>query len=83
MIAATERAIPFPLLSDPERIVITEYGLAHDDPEAEHPVARPATFVIDAAGIVRYGHVGEHTRDRPTVDALLLALASLTSERRG
>lgn len=80
-VAAMEKHYPFPILSDPERVVIGRYGLAHDDPDAEHPVSRPATFILDSEGTVRFGYVGEHTRDRPTVDAILLALRTIAPVR--
>lgn len=69
--------IPFAVLSDPDRTVIAEWGLKHDDPEADHPVSRPAVFLVDSAGIVRFGFVGEHSRDRLENGALLLAIDRL------
>lgn len=75
-IAAADRDHPygFPLLSDPALGVIDRYGLHHDDPEQDHPISRPATFVLDVNGVVQFAHVGEHPRDRPEVGILLLAV---------
>lgn len=70
---------PFPLLPDPDLAVITPYGLA-DPAETDddgRPIARPAFFLLDRQGIVRYAHVGEHARDRPALPALLLALETM------
>ena len=33
--------------------------------------------ILDRDGVVRYAHVGEHPRDRPTLGAILLALETL------
>ena len=70
-------SFPYPVLSDPGLSVIDRYGVRHlDEPEGRQ-IARPSVFIIDRRGIVRFAHVGEHNRDRPTPAALLLALQSL------
>jgi len=47
--------------------------------DAEHgEISRPASFVLDADGVVQFAHVGDHPRDRPEAAALLLALRTLT-----
>ena len=53
--------LPFPLLADPDGEVIRRYGVWDE----EGKIARPAIFVIDRAGIVRYAYVGEDFADRP------------------
>lgn len=60
-------------LTDFDGAIITELGIA-----AEHPdhgvISRPATVIIDPAGVIRYAHVGTHPRDRPEPAAILLAV---------
>lgn len=75
--AAAEAGLPFPVLSDRSLAVIDRYGLRHVDEPKGRRISRPATIVLDRAGRVRYAHVGEHPRDRPTIGAILLALESL------
>ncbi len=75
--AAGAARLPFPVLSDPARTVIGAYGVRHDDEPEGRAAARPALFLIDRAGMVRYAHVGEHARDRPAIGAVLLALESM------
>jgi len=45
-----------------------------------HPrenLARPAVFIIDKRGVVRYVHVGRNFRDRPSLQQVMQALAFL------
>ena len=72
----------FPIGSDPECLVIDAYGLRHYDEEMDKTVARPSVFILDADGIVRFAHVGEHPRDRPAVGVILLALASIGKDAK-
>lgn len=41
----------------------------------------PATFILDQDGIVRDRHVEPNYRDRMTVDAIVAALADISSQR--
>lgn len=63
---AEDRGIEFPLLSDFDREVISEYGV-------EHEVGFPerAYFVIDHEGVVRAKKVEETPKDRPEVEEVL------------
>jgi peroxiredoxin len=69
--------IRFPLLVDPDSQTIDRYGVRDPIPEANGPVARPALFIVDRSGIVRFAHIGEAPDDRPALGAVLLALESL------
>jgi peroxiredoxin len=53
--------LPFSLLADVEGEVIRRYGIWDEKGE----ISRPAIFVIDRAGTVRYAYVGEDFADRP------------------
>ena len=70
--------LPFPVLSDADLTAIKRYGVLHEDEPEGRRIARPALFLIDRDGYVRFAHVGEHTRDRPAVGLIPLALESLT-----
>ena len=56
-------ALPFPILIDDDRSRAKRWGvyvpLSYD---AIH-IARPATFIVDAAGIVRYARISRHQLD--------------------
>lgn len=75
--AANCARLEFLIGADPDCLVIDAYGLRHFDEEMDKTVARPSVFILDADGIVRFAHVGEHPRDRPAVGVILLALASI------
>lgn len=69
--------LPFTVLSDHDLAVIDRYGVRHLGEPEGRAIARPSLFVIDPAGIVRFAHVGEFPRDRPSMDLVLLALEAL------
>jgi peroxiredoxin len=62
--------LPFSLLSDPDGEVSRRYGVWDD----EGQIARPAIFVGDREGIVRYAYVGQDFADRPGDDEVHHAL---------
>jgi hypothetical protein len=67
-------------MRDPNADAIRRFGLADVDEQVPHLIARPAAFVIDAAGIVRYRYVSRTPDDRPTTALLLLAAESLVDD---
>jgi hypothetical protein len=62
---------------DPDGSLFRRLGLEDHDPAVDHSIARPAAFVVDAEGVVRYRYVSRVPEDRPTPDLLLLAVESL------
>ncbi|MBR7056291.1 MAG: peroxiredoxin [Oscillospiraceae bacterium] len=54
---AEKNALPFPLLSDPERLAIEAYGVWQEKKRAGKPVMGVvrSTYVIDAEGVVEKG----------------------------
>lgn len=67
------------IVADPFAAFIARLGLAASDSQVDHRIARPATFVVDAAGMVRYRYIGRSPDDRPKVALLLLAAERLAS----
>ena len=70
------RPYPFPLIADPELDLAAEFDLIGIDEFGTRTI-RPATVVVDENNIVAFSYVGEDSRDRPTVAALLLAFDNL------
>ncbi len=66
-------ALPFPVLLDPGARVVKKYNLEWD-------LSRPASFVLDARGKIRYAYVGKTTDDRPSVDRVLREIQALSQE---
>ena len=57
--------VRYPLLLDPTQTVSAMYGVAFQMRIHVEWSNRPATFVIDREGVLRYGHWGTSFADRP------------------
>ena len=69
----SELGIKFHIVSDVDRKVVRLFGVLHPD----EGISRPAVFVIDKKGFIRYRKVGKDYTDRPTVKLLIQILALL------
>jgi len=68
----------FPLLSDANAEVIRRYDLLHKGAgENGHDIARPAEFLVDRNGVVRWRYLTEDFRVRATPEQLLEAASAL------
>jgi peroxiredoxin len=62
--------IPYPILLDINLKSVDQLGIRSQ-------LAKPATYIIDREGRVRFAYVGESIADRPSVDSVLNQLAKL------
>jgi peroxiredoxin len=75
-------SLPFILLSDTNFVGIDRYGVRDPNPHEKlramgvTRLSKPAAFVIDDMGVVRYKYVGKNASDRPKNEDLLKAIAS-------
>ncbi len=53
--------LPYPLVADFEREVVTAWGVRRDDVENYKGMPRRSVFVLDRAGVVRWRWVRRHT----------------------
>ena len=62
-----QQGYTFTFLSDPNVEAIRRYDLVHGQGEGGHDIARPAEFLIDSTGTVRWAHLTENywVRARP------------------
>ena len=67
------REVPFPVLIDVQLKSVDQLGIRKD-------LSKPATYIIDKEGQVRFAYVGEHLADRPSADSLLGQLATLNAD---
>jgi peroxiredoxin len=75
---AQKAGYTFPLLSDPNTEVIKRYDLVHQGQgENGHDIARPAEFLIDSTGTVRWINLTENYWVRATPAQILEAAKSL------
>ena len=65
---------PFPVLADDDHAVFDDYDVASKMMSLGQ---RPAVFVIDRAGVVRFDSVGTQQWQIPTNDAVLKVLSEI------
>jgi peroxiredoxin len=72
------RGYSFPFLSDPNAAVIGQYGVLHPKGgEDGRDIARPAEFLVDATGTVRWVNLTDDIRVRARPEAVLNAIDRL------
>jgi len=69
--------VNFPLLLDPSLTVSATYGVANQMRIHVEVSNRPATFIVDRDGILRYAMKGKTFGDRPGVMEIIQALEEL------
>ena len=70
----------FPFLSDPNAQVIRQYGVLHPrGGQDEHDIARPAEFLVDPSGTIRWVNLTDDLRVRARPEAVLKAIDQLRS----
>ena len=69
--------VHYPLLTDPAFLVSATYGVAFQMRIHTELSNRPATFVIDKAGIIRYAKRGTAFNDRPKPNDLIEELKKI------
>ena len=76
----TEHPISFPFLFDEDRRMTKEYGVYHWLALDAINIARPATFVVDREGMIRFLYVGLDQRDRVPTEAVIHVLKGLQDQ---
>ncbi len=75
---AGKAGLQYPLLSDPDAATIARYDLVHRGPETENrSISRPAEFLIDRNGTVRWRNLTETYRVRARPEQLLAAARTI------
>ena len=69
-----EHPISFPFLLDEDRAVTKAYGVYHRLAHDAINIARPASFVVDRKGILRFVYVSSAQTDRADVGLVLQSL---------
>ena len=67
---ATDKKVPFPLLLDVELKAVDALGIRKD-------LSKPATYIFDREGQLRFAYVGTSLADRPSIKALLDQLGQI------
>ncbi len=69
-----KKPTPFPFLLDEDRSVTKSYGVYHRIGKDAFNIARPATFVVDKDGFIRFAYVGKDQHDRAPLEAVVEAV---------
>lgn len=64
---------PFPILLDVALEGVSALGIRED-------LSKPATYIVDKSGAVRFAYVGANRADRPSVDAVLQELEAINAQ---
>lgn len=62
--------LPFPVVLDLDLDVVKKLGITAD-------LSKPATYILDKQGKLRYAYVGESISDRPSIQAIVDQLGQL------
>lgn len=67
-----QKGYTFPFLSDPNAETIKRYDLLHPEGSPKHTdISRPAEFLVDSSGTVRWTNFTEDIRVRARADQML------------
>jgi peroxiredoxin len=70
-----QAGLAYPILSDPDLRTIDAYGLRHEHGGPDGAaIARSASVLVDAGGVVRWTFVTTNIRVRPTADDVIAAV---------
>jgi methyl-accepting chemotaxis protein len=72
-----ETGLPFDILVDESRDVLKAYGVWHAFGMSAWNIARPALFLIDRSGAIRYSFIGQRQEEFPSHEEILQALDRL------
>jgi peroxiredoxin len=79
----TKHPVSFPFLLDEDRSVTKAYGVHNLLALDAIDIAKPATFVVDRGGVVRFIYVGTNQMDRAPIEHVMEALQSVRLEAGG
>ncbi len=69
--------VNYPLLADAAQVVSATYGVAFQMRVHTEVSNRPATFIIDNQGVLRYARRGRTFGDRPTAEQIVAELEKI------
>ena len=72
-----ESGVPFDILVDDRREVSKAYGVWHRIGLDAWNAARPAAFLVEQSGKIRYSFVGKHQADFPSHETLIAEIDRL------
>ena len=76
-----DTGLPFDVLIDDSRETVKAYGVWHRVGFDAWNIARPALFLIDRGGIIRYAFVADHQAEFPGHEEIVEELGKLESQK--
>jgi peroxiredoxin Q/BCP len=77
-----DAGLPFNILIDESRDVLKTYGVWHRLGLDAWNIARPALFLVDGSGSIRYSFVSDRQDEFPSHEEILTAIEALGAGRR-
>jgi peroxiredoxin len=74
-----ETGLPFDILIDETRAVARSYGVWHAWGLDAYNIARPAVFLIDRSGAIRYSFIASRQNEFPSHGEILVAIRGMLS----
>jgi peroxiredoxin len=72
-----ETGLPFNILIDKSRAVLKAYGVWHAFGLSAWNIARPALFLIDRSGAIRYSFIAKRQQEFPSHAEIMRAIEEL------
>jgi peroxiredoxin len=72
--------LPYDLIGDFERKMVTDYGVRRDDVAGYSGMARRSIFIVDHKGIVRYTWIASREQPQPDYDAVISEAKKVAAE---
>ena len=76
-----DTGLPFDLLIDDARDTVRAYGVWHRVGFDAWNIARPALFLIDRGGIIRYAFVADRQAEFPGHETIVEELGKISSQQ--
>ena len=77
-----ETGLPFNILVDESRDVLKAYGVWHAVGLSAWNIAKPALFLIDRSGAIRYSFVAKSQREFPSHAEIVKAIDTMVTADR-
>ena len=71
-----ETGLPFDILVDESRAVVKAYGVWHAFGLAAWNIAKPALFLIDRSGAIRYSFIADRQQEFPSHEEIMGRLSN-------